>query len=330
MRRMDKHTGAAISITWARTVPRSKGIAEAFGAQDFYIEYLKHAPAFLLPVRYLLQTVKTIAALARTRPRLIIATNPPSFVPLITYVYASLTGARFIIDSHTGAFLGRWKILLPLQRFLSRRALVTLVTNEELRSCVASWNASGVVLEDRLPDLPMQASAQPNEQFSVAVINSFSADEPLDEILAAARMLGDYRFYITGRLPRGFAERYGQVPANVTFTGFLPKPEYVALLNRVDTVMVLVTTDFTLLCGAYEAVSLEKPLITSDWPALKSYFSRGALYVDNTPEAIAEAVKKAAACSERLRLEMHEFKSTLEQQWNERFDAVRAQVRASV
>jgi glycosyltransferase involved in cell wall biosynthesis len=318
------------SITWARTVPRSRGIARALAAQDFYIEYLKRAPRFLLPLRYLLQTIKTVAVLLRARPRLIIATNPPILVPLIAYAVSRFTRARFIIDSHTGAFTGRWGRLISLHRFLSRRALATLVTNEGLRTQVASWGAAGLVLEDRLPELPVQARAQRNDHFSVAVINSFSDDEPLDAILAAASGLADCRFFITGRAPRGFARRLEQAPPNVTFTGFLPYADYVALLNRVDTVMVLVTTDLTLLCGAYEAVSVEKPLITSDWPVLKNYFCRGALYVDNSPEAIREAVKRSASCGAQLRSEMRELKSALERQWSERFDAVRAHIYASL
>ncbi len=325
-RRMNSQNVQAVFISWARTVPRSKGIARAMGARDFYIERLKGAPQFLLFVRYLLQTLETIVVLVRIRPRLIIAMNPPILLPLIVYAVARCTRARFIIDSHTGAFGGKWKRFIFLHRFLSRRALATLVTNEALRAQVASWGALALVLEDRVPDIPMDRPTSSNEHFTVGVINSFSGDEPMDAILTAARGLPECRLLITGRMPRGLAEQLGQVPPNVTFTGFLPDDEYVALLNRADALMVLVNRDLTLLCGAYEAVAVEKPLITSNWPVLKSYFSRGALYVDNTAESIQDAVKKAATCGEELSREMRELKRALNHHWNQRFETLCARI----
>ena len=44
----------AVFISWMKEVPRSKGIAEALGIRDFYIERMKGAPRWLVPLRYLL------------------------------------------------------------------------------------------------------------------------------------------------------------------------------------------------------------------------------------------------------------------------------------
>jgi hypothetical protein len=52
--------------------------------------------------------------------------------------------------------------------------------------------------------------------------------------------------------------------------------------------------------GACEAVWLGVPIITSDWPLLKSQFSQGALHVQNTANSIRQAVL-------RLREEKHQL-----------------------
>ncbi len=277
-------------------------------------------PRVMLPLRYLLQSLETVAVLRRERPRLIITTNPPVVLPLLVYAVARWPKADLVIDSHTGAFGGKWRFFLFLHRFLSRRALATLVTNETLRAEVASWGAPVFVLEDRVPELPIFDTHQTNSCFSIAMISSFAPDEPIGEVLAAAGELPGFRFFITGRIPKRLTQLEAQAPTNVTFTGFLPRPDYVAMLSRADAIMVLTTHDATMLCGAYEAAAVGKPLITSDWSALRSYFSKGAVYVDNSAEDIRRAVLEIADQNQRLRSEMCELKSELTQHWNRRFE----------
>jgi hypothetical protein len=102
-------------------------------------------------------------------------------------------------------------------------------------------------------------------------------------------------------------------------TGFLPEDEYVGLIKSVDVIIVLVKNDHTMLCGAYEAVAAEKPLVTSNWPVLKQYFSQGTLYVDNTPYEIERAVRKALEQRVDLHEEMKVLKAKLTKQWSDRF-----------
>jgi glycosyltransferase involved in cell wall biosynthesis len=291
---------------------------------------MKGAPAFLLPLRYLLQALETLQILRRERPKLIIATNPPIVLPLFIYLAARFLRAAFVIDSHTGAFDGKWERYLFLHRFLSRRALATIVTNEALRARVEPWGAKVLILEDRIPDVsPTEASAA-NPNFTVGVISSFAPDEPIDEVIAAARLLPEFSFFITGRVPPRLARRLGRPPQNVILTGYLPRSEYVALLHRADALMALVNRDLTLLCGAYEAVAVGKPLITSNWPVLRNYFSSGTLYVDNTPESIRDGVQRAAQCNDQLSREMQQLKHSLDRNWTERFEVLHSRVECAL
>lgn len=314
-----------VFISWAKTMPRTKGLAGELGIRDYYIEYWKGRSRWLLPLRYLRQSLATLAVIRHERPRLIIVTNPPILLPVIAWLAARWLKAALIIDSHTTAITGKWRRVLFLHRFVSRRALLTLVTNEPLRELVASWGAPALALEDRVPDLPVGPTA-PNDHFSVGVISLLADDEPLSAILAAAASLPEYRFFITGRIRPQLAPYLARTPANVTYTGVLTGADYVGLLNRVDAVMVLDTADYTLLCGAYEAVAVEKPLITSDWPVLRNYFNQGALYVDNSPQAIEAAVIEAARRKDQLRADIQQLKRSLGIHWAVRFAALRERI----
>jgi len=118
---------------------------------------------------------------------------------------------------------------------------------------------------------------------------TYSVDEPVGAVVEAARRLPDVWFSFTGDpdyAPRGFRE---SLPKNIRLTGFIPDGEYVSLLRAADAILVLTRDDHTMQRGGYEAVALEKPLITSAWTLLRQVFSRGTVHVDNSPEGIAQA-----------------------------------------
>ncbi len=311
-----------IFISWKTGIPRSAGLSDALGATPYYIEYLPNAPKALLPLRYLLQAGKTISIIMGQRPDIIFAMNPPIILPLVAYLVSVFTGAKLVIDSHTGAFIGKWAAFLPLHRFLSRRSLMTVVTNDHLKQIVDGWGANGIIMEDRLPELGWEKPPVITRRPSVCVINSFSKDEPLGEILSAARNLPACDFYITGRLPARTTPLFEKKTQNVIFTDYIPDAEYVRLIRSVDVIMVLVNTDHTMLCGAYEAVAVEKPLITSDWPVLREYFSKGTLYVDNRPVQIERAIGQALKRKHKLSAEMKDLKALIRSRWEARFAAL--------
>jgi glycosyltransferase involved in cell wall biosynthesis len=210
---------------------------------------------------------------------------------LPVYVYSLFSKAHFIIDAHTDALLASyWTWSLPLHRFLSRRALTTIVTNDYLQSVVASWNARSFVLTDVPLFLPRREQVYLDEApFKVVMISSASPDEPTAEVLEAASRLPDVRFYITGDYDAR-RKLMREAPPNLRFTGRLPDREFYELLQVARAVICLTTEDNTLQSGASEALWLGKPIITSDWPLLRSYFDRGTIHVDNRAESIRQAV----------------------------------------
>jgi hypothetical protein len=97
-------------------------------------------------------------------------------------------------------------------------------------------------------------------------------------------------FFITGNYRKFKGDLKSLITPNIIPTGFLSETDYVDLLFTVDGVIALTKSIYCMLCGCYEAVSAEKPLITSNQSVLKEYFSE-AIFVDNTPSEISRAVR---------------------------------------
>jgi glycosyltransferase involved in cell wall biosynthesis len=200
----------------------------------------------------------------------------------------------YAIDCHTGVFhRTKWRWFLPLQCLLSRRALVTVVTDSAALATLRQWNVSCLFLEDALPvlDAPTDSIGSKGDA-RVGVISSLDDDEPITEIFAAARLLPGVTFYITGNAERLSASNLAQKPENVILTGYLQGGVYSALLRNVHGLVILTNEPHAVNCGAYEAAAVGKPAIVSDWPDLRRCFTRGFIHVTNTPEMIAAGIRK--------------------------------------
>jgi len=167
-------------------------------------------------------------------------------------------------------------------------------------------------------------------ELTVAVISSFAYDEPLVEILQASADLPTVQFYITGDKSKLNGHVLKCNPENVIFTGFLDSNSYVSLLQSVDVIMVLTKRDRTMLAGAYEALSIKKPLITSNWSPLKRYFNKGTIFVDNSPSEIKLAIIRAQKYYRELLEEICQLKVEKLNEWKEtflRFESILMQAR---
>jgi glycosyltransferase involved in cell wall biosynthesis len=98
------------------------------------------------------------------------------------------------------------------------------------------------------------------------------------------------QFLVTGRLSRGDPDVIRGAPDNVEFTDFLSAEAFYSLMRTGDAVMCLTTRDHTMQNGACEALSIGKPIITSDWGLLRDYFNKGTVHVDNTRAGIRQGV----------------------------------------
>jgi glycosyltransferase involved in cell wall biosynthesis len=306
----------ATMITWAPYSGRSEGLAQHLGIRNHFVHYLAFQRPWIAPLKYPLQAIATLRILLEERPAVVLAQNPPVVAPLVAALYATAAGGRFIVDSHSEALLiRRWRCTLPLQRWLARRALATVVTNEHLAAEIRSWKAPAVVAVDPPIAIPPLPPRQPAEQFTVVVVSTFADDEPIGEVLDAARALPDIHFAITGDPKYARPEWLANPPPNVEYTGFLQKDAYYPRIWNANAMMVLTTLDHTVLRGAWEALDLAQPLILSDWPILRQYFCRGTLHVQNTADSLIYALREARGREHALRAEMLALREERREAW---------------
>ncbi len=165
---------------------------------------------------------------------------------------------------------------------------------------------------------------------SIAVVSSFMFDEPIEEIWAAARLTPEVDYHVTGNPEKIQHALRDTQPDNVHLTGFLPKDEYFGLLSSSSAVMVLTTRDDTMQCGAYEALSLEQPIITSDWKILRETFGEAGVYVENSPTGIAAGVRQVLADLEGFKNAAREQRRRRSEYYYATRDEVLGQIAAAV
>jgi glycosyltransferase involved in cell wall biosynthesis len=283
------------------------------------------------PLRWLEQAGQTLVLLHRQRPRILFIQNPSLALTVLAFLARPLFGYYLVIDAHNegvrpfdrpGAFV-RW-----LTRQALGRADLTLVTNDALAPDVRAAGGRPLVLPDSLPVPPevLQATRKADAP-EVVVIATFRRDEPIDALLAAAAQLPGVRFAVTGDAAR-FRPNAAGLPANVRLTGFLPDREYWELLAGADVVCDLTLKPDCLVCGAYEALAVGKPMVLSDNAATRELFGSAAILTSSEPGEIARALRTALERRDTLALNARALRATYRERWQAQASAVLEAVRA--
>lgn len=289
--RRDRRPAVAF-LVWGRVAGRAREIAHALDGEARAVWYPR-LDGRLVALRYAWSAVVTAGYLVRRRPRAVIATNPPIVPGLLGLAYARATGAALVLDSHPSAF-GRKgdrvsARLLPVHAWLARRADATLVTTHEWVDVVERWGGHGIVVHEA----PSSWSAGPiagREPRRVLFVGVFGADEPVEEVVGAARRLPTVQFDLTGDPARCPSSLRDHLPDNVRLVGYLEGEAYRRAFDAADLVLALTTEPTSVMRVAYEAVWAGRPLIVSDWPALRHAFPY-ARHVGNDAAAIADGVR---------------------------------------
>ncbi len=315
-------------ISWAEDCSRSDSTAARLGGESHMIyssSWGSHYATILF--KYVSQTIKTLRLLWRRRPRVVFVMTPPIIAAVGAWIYCRLTGAKLVLDAHTAA-LGdpRWTRVLFLHRYYSRRAATTIVTNEHWASLVRSWGAHATIVSDVPIVFPEPADQDCPHPFNIVFISSFTPDEPTELFLEAAALVPDVHFHVTGDYTSYDSDLPARLPPNVSLTGFLPRRDYVGLLNASQAVMCLTTLDHTMQRGAYEAIYLGLPVITSNFEVLRDSFPKGTVHVDNQVEDLVRGIREMMANNERLRTEAGQLKAEKWQRWNSVAEQLTARV----
>jgi len=304
-------------ISWAPFCSRSDSIAARLGGKSFMVYSARYGSNYLtVAFKYLSQTIKTLRILFRERPAAVFVMTPPVVACLPAWIYSRITGARFVIDAHSGALLdSRWRPLLFLHKWFSRAARTTIVTNEHMDDIVKGWGAHTTMVRDVPVCFPEATHPKLSGACNMTFVTTFSPDEPIQLFFRAAALLPEISFHVTGNHRRAEAGVLAEKPDNVRLTGFLSDSDYVGLLLASDAVISLTTYDHTMQRGAYEAVYLERPVVTSNFELLRRHFSKGAVHVDNTAESITEGLRLMHENLARYRSEVKELRRERLEEW---------------
>jgi hypothetical protein len=74
--------------------------------------------------------------------------------------------------------------------------------------------------------------------------------------------------------------------------------------------------DHTMQRGAYEAVYLGRPVLTSNFELLRRHFYKGSVHVDNTVESLVAGIREMRDNLLRLRAEIEELRRERVGDWN--------------
>jgi glycosyltransferase involved in cell wall biosynthesis len=230
-----------------------------------------------------------------------------------------LFGYYLVVDAHNegvrpfhrpGALV-RW-----FTRGVLKRADATIVTNAALVQDVAAAGGRPLVLPDRLPEpppLPLKHEIT-DDAPHVVVIATFWGDEPIAAIIEAAATMPEVRFAFTGDA-RKFDKTGTELPPNVRLTGFLPDSAFWQLLAQAVVVCDLTLKSDCLVCGAYEALAVGKPMVLSDNPATRESFGPAAVLTGSAPDEIAQAVATAIQQRERLEANARDLREAFRTSW---------------
>jgi glycosyltransferase involved in cell wall biosynthesis len=242
--------------------------------------------------------------------------TPPVIACLAVWLYTKLMKASYAIDAHSGALLDpRWRSTLFLHRFFSRHAVTTFVTSTYLQDLILAWGANSTIVSDVPIHFADPIAFVLNGECNMTFVSTFTKDEPVELFLKAAQRLPNIRFFITGDCEDADSKIFKSRPDNVEFTGFLSDSEYAGLLMASDAIICLTKEDHTMQRGAYEAIYLGKPVITSKFDILRKAFHKGAIHVDNTVEDITAGVIHMKNNIEQYRTEAQELKLEKVAKW---------------
>ena len=216
--------------------------------------------------------------------------------------------------------------------FTLRHSDLTVVTNAFLANLVHAKGGRAFVLQDAMPGLSAQeatlADSETVRDFRQGFfVCTYAQDEPYEMVFEAAASLEIRgRLVVSGRPPRtGFradVARWIEDSDIIELAGFLPDADYVRTMQKSDFVVALTTSEHCLVCAAYEAFSLGKPLILSDTQALREYFGTVPMYVENSVEGLRRGLEAAFSGAHPTPTDVVERRQDLESEWRERFESL--------
>jgi len=298
-------------IVWNPFQRRSETLANIFHLDPRYIHFAWEERGKILKVlSYIPKFFLTLGVLFKHKPRHLFIQIAPTPLLYTAALYKLFSGCKIISDCHNTMIYDDHWIKWPLAKTLLRWSDMTLVHNSDVKEIADHLHISTYILRDPLPlikvdeEITEVAGLSILDQSYVIIPCGVGADEPLQELFGAIRMVPDILFVMTWFKEKLPSDLRTQSPENLLFTGFLPEKEFNALFSHATATLVLSNREGTQPSGAAEAISLGIPLIVSRLNTTQRLYKDAPIYVDNNEASISDGVAKAiensAAMSESI------------------------------
>jgi hypothetical protein len=261
------------------------------------------------PLRYAFLALRTLALLGRERPKVVLAQNPPIFLPVLLVLTKRFYGFKLVIDHHAVWSMKtlRQPILsqgiAALERFASSQADSNMSPNNNwTRELRARGATDAFTYHDFIPkptttakkDREWNRNPLPPHRFLVIAAHGGHPQELLEEEIAAVSGLQDYLLVITGKREK-LEHRISRLKPgnNVIYPGFLDDASYGALKRSADAALSLSTEINTVPHAIHEYLAYGIPTIVLNDSLLRSLFDAAIVEIDDArPETVRAALKR--------------------------------------
>ncbi len=309
MQRKTPVSSGPLLVAWAPFSPTLVEVGSLVGGRVVFLNVL-FGKKLAAPLRYGLLSLRTLALLGRERPNVVLAQNPPIFLPLLLLLARGLKKFKLVVDHHAiwsmktlhQPFLSQ--AIAVTESFVSKRADANMSPNNNwTRELQARGATDAFTYHDFIPKSPLTASHQnkesagfplPHHRSLIIAGHGGHPQELLEEEVEAIRGLEDYLLVITGKREK-LGDRIARLdpPGNVVYPGYLDDAHYEDLKRNADIALSLSTELNTVPHAIHEYLVYGIPTIVLKDSLLRSLFGGAIVEIDDArPETVRRALAK--------------------------------------
>ncbi|MEK4653922.1 MULTISPECIES: glycosyltransferase [Niallia] len=322
-----------IFLVWtkyqARVESLIKDITHNLG--DSKIIYRDNPPANSIKkiILYMIYFFKDLVFIIKNKPKSVFVQNPPSYSLFAPVLYKLIINKRVkvISDLHNAMTREPWLNRIGTKFLLSQCDLI-IVHNEIVHQGIREKNLFNyinsnkiIVLEDKTPlitEVERKVTSSPDKRPIVFFPASFNKDEPISEVIDSAKLVPEFRIIMTGnykKLYSNFNLSAKDLPENVEITGWIETKDYLDLVKNCDILLGLTIFDDIQMSVSNEGLGAEKVMVLSDMEALRLIYQDGAIYTENSANAIAMNLRIAFEKRKELQKKIKEVKLIKEERY---------------
>ena len=295
-------------VAWAPFSPTLVEVGSLIGGRVVFLNIL-FGKKIAAPLRYAFLALRTLSLLRRERPEVVLAQNPPIFLPLLLVLVKRFNRFKLVVDHH--AVWSMKTIRAPLlsqgvaalERFVAKEADANMSPNNSwTRELRARGATDAFTYHDFIPKSTSTtrrpgewgAYPLPPHRFLVIAAHGGHPQELLEEEVKAIEGLDDYLLVITGKREK-LGHRIAKLkpPRNVIYPGYLDDAHYEALKRNADVALSLSTELNTVPHAIHEFVALGIPTIVLKDPLLRSLFDGAIVEIDDVnPETVRDELRR--------------------------------------